>query len=133
MKEFKMNMTRPEFLKKFLTKAGNQGITEDDLSKIVPENSNLVYAMYCVLLESDLERSDITQVHCDGETVVVKLTSKSLAKSVREKWNKEHIRLGIYEYKIKVRVDNCYIFVSMDLVGRIESLYADLIDNANDD
>ena len=95
MKKYKMNMTRPEFLMKFLTGADDSHqITEDDLEHIIPGGSRVIYACYSCILESDLDRSQIVYVNFDGKHVMIKLTSKQLAKSVKDACNKDTIRLG---------------------------------------
>ena len=114
MKDYKLNMTRPEFLKKFLTNSDEHEITEEDLERVVPGYSQLIYACYTRIIESDLDRSSIKYVNCDGESVVLKLGSKSQAKLIKENCHKEIIRLGSIYYKIKVKVDGVHVFVSIE-------------------
>lgn len=115
MKKYKMNMTRPEFLMKFLTGADdNHQITVDDLENIIPGGSRVIYACYSCIIESDLDRSQITYVNYDGENVMIKLSSKQLAKDVKELCNKDTIRLGTSMYKIHIKQDGAYLYVSIE-------------------
>jgi hypothetical protein len=63
-------------------------------------------------MEADINPDDVKYVNIDDESVVVKLSSKSLAKEVKEKSNKEIIRFGMIFYKIKIKVDGPYIIVT---------------------
>ena len=115
MKKYKLNMTRPEFLMKFLTGADDSHqITEDDLEHIIPGGSRVIYACYSCILESDLDRSQIVYVNFDGKHVMIKLTSKQLAKSVKDACNKDTIRLGTVTYKIHVKQEGAYLYVSVE-------------------
>ena len=115
MKKYKMNMTRPEFLMKFLTGADdNHQITVDDLENIIPGGSRVIYVCYSCIIESDLDRSQITYVNYDGENVMIKLSSKQLAKDVKELCNKDTIRLGTSMYKIHIKQDGAYLYVSIE-------------------
>ena len=93
MKKYKVNLTRPEFMNVFL-----DNYTMETMDPIIPDQCNLIYTIYSVLLESNLKRSDIKQVSCDGETVVVKLSSKTMVKDVVSKFHKEIIRFGVKYY-----------------------------------
>lgn len=108
MKNHKVNLTRPEFMDVFL-----DGYTMETMDPVIPDQCNLIYTIYSVLLESDLKRSDIKQVSCDGETVVVKLSSKSMVKEVVSKFHKEIIRFGVKYYKIHIKTDRCYLYVDL--------------------
>lgn len=115
MKKYKMNMTRPEFLMKFLTGADdNHQITVDDLENIIPGGSRVIYACYSCIIESDLDRSQITYVNYDGKNVMIKLSSKQLAKDVKDQCNKDTIRLGTSMYKIHIKQDGAYLYVSIE-------------------
>lgn len=115
MKKYKMNMTRPEFLMKFLTGADdNHQITVDDLENIIPGGSRVIYACYSCIIESDLDRSQITYVNYDGKNVMLKLSSKQLAKDVKDLCNKDTIRLGTSMYKIHIKQDGAYLYVSIE-------------------
>ena len=115
MKKYKLNMTRPEFLMKFLTGADdNHQITVDDLENIIPGGSRVIYACYSCIIESDLDRSQITYVNYDGKNVMLKLSSKQLAKDVKELCNKDTIRLGTSMYKIHIKQDGAYLYVSIE-------------------
>lgn len=111
-----MKMTRPEFMDRFI-----EEYTEESVAKVIPEQSNLIYAIYSVLLESDLDQSDIKQVNCDNETVVVKLSSKELAKSVRNKFHDDTIRFGYITYKLNIKVDKSYLYVDLEEIPESES------------
>lgn len=117
MKEYKLNMTRPEFMKHILTKGDrNHEITEADFEAMVSSGYTPQYCCYTVLMESDLRPEDILQVHDDSESIVVKLSTKQQAKMVKEKFHKELIQLGDMVYRVKVKVDKSFVFVSVHLV-----------------
>ena len=113
MKEFKLNMTRPEFLKRILTNCDNDhSINESDLTRLLDKGHPLPYCCYSAIMEANIEPEDITYINIDEESVVVKLSSKSLAKKVKETCNKETMRLGLTIYKLKVKYDGPYITVT---------------------
>lgn len=114
MKEFKLNMTRPEFLKRILTNCDNDhSITEDDLTQLMHRGEPLPYCSYSALMEADIEPDDITYINIDDESVVVKLSSKQLAKRIKETCNKEMMRVGITYYKVKVKQDGTYVIITV--------------------
>lgn len=113
MKEHKLNMTRPEFLKRILTNCDNSHlIDEDDLTQLLDRGHALPYCCYTAIMEANIEPEDITYINIDDESVVVKLSSKQLAKRVKETCNKDMVRLGTTFYKIKVKIDGTYIIVT---------------------
>lgn len=117
MKEYKLNMTRPEFMRRILTKGDrNHEITEADFEAMASAGYTPQYCCYTVLMGADLHPEDVLQVHDDSESIVVKLADKQLAKQVKEKFNKETIRLGDDVYRVKVKVDKTLVFVSVKLV-----------------
>ena len=86
MRTHKLNLTRPEFLKHFI--CNDKGVISsfDDIDKAVPGSSNVIYACYTCLLNGDMESTDIEYVSTDGDSVVVKLTSKRLVQQIKETW-----------------------------------------------
>lgn len=112
MKDHKVHMTRLDFLDKFI-----EEYTEAGVSVVIPSQVKLIYTIYSVLLESDLNKSDIKQVSCDDESVVVKLADKTIAKAVRQRYHKEVIRFGDNWYKISIKLDKCYIYVSLEEIS----------------
>ena len=110
-KKYKMNMTRPEFLDLFIDE-----YNEACIGKIIPDQSNLIYAMYTVLLESDLMKSNIEQVDYDDNTIVVKMSHKTIAKEVKENYHGETIRFGYDTYNLHVKVDKVYVYVTLDKI-----------------
>lgn len=122
MKTHKLNMTRPEFLKKFLTDSDDTStITEEDLERIIPGSTNLLYAAYTVIRELDLRKSSITYVNSDEESIVMKMESKELAKQIKDEFNKEQLRIGAVVYKIHVKVDKTYVFISIEEDHRLDT------------
>lgn len=121
MKPHKLNMTRPEFLLKFLTRSEDPSkLTEENMEKVIPGQSRLIYVSYTAIIESNLDRSQIKAVNSDGETIALQLTSKSLAKQVKEECHKEEIRFGVGIYKIKVKVDGVNVFVSAEYLRPVQ-------------
>lgn len=115
MKDYKLNMTRPEFLKKFLTDTDSiKDITLEDLERILPGCANLIYVCYSCIMECDLEKSDITYVNCDGESVVIRLANKQLVKQIKAACHKTRYRLGLNYFIAKIKTDGTYVFVSID-------------------
>lgn len=120
MKEYKLNITRPEFLKRFLLGSDDShDITEEDLEREILRHGKLIYVCYSCIMESDLENTKIKFVSCDDDSCVVQLESKALAKQVKEECNKDIIRIGSTLYKVKVKVEGSYIFVSLDEHGSV--------------
>jgi len=98
------------FLKRFIAKCN--GFSEDNLEKVVSKQSKLIYAAYTVLVEHDFKESDICAVNCDDDSVMIKLASKDLAKQVKERCHREEVRVGVYYYKLKVKVKDQYVYIS---------------------
>lgn len=120
MKEYKLNITRPEFLKRFLLGSDDDHIiTEEDMEREVLRHGKLIYACYSCIMEADLENTQIRFVSCDDDSCVVQMESKSMAKEVKECCNKETLRIGSTYYKLKVKVEGSYIFVSMEENGTV--------------
>ena len=120
MKDHKVRMTRLDFLDKFI-----EDYTEAGVSVVVPSQCKLIYSIYSVLLESDLEKKDIKQVGCDDESVVVRLVDKSTAKAVRQRYHKEIIRFGDKWYKLHIKLDKAYIYVTLEEVPMPDDYFQD--------
>ena len=116
MKRHKLNMTRPEFMNQLLTHCDDSyNIQEDDLKSVIGTSGDIQYCAYTVLMEFNLDVKDILYVNEDGESVVVKLPSKSLAKEIKDAWNKELMRIGLMMYRVKVKADGPYVIISVNL------------------
>lgn len=117
MRTHKLNLTRPEFLKRFI--CNDKGVISsfDDIDKAVPGSSNVIYACYTCLLNGDMESTDIEYVSTDGDSVVVKLTSKRLVQQIKETMDGEVIRLGMTLFRIDVKTKKSYLIVSLTEVG----------------
>lgn len=117
MRTHKLNLTRPEFLKRFI--CNDKGVISsfDDIDKAVPGSSNVIYACYTCLLNGDMESTDIEYVSTDGDSVVVKLTSKRLVQQIKETMDGEVIRLGMTMFRIDVKTKKSYLIVSLTKVG----------------
>lgn len=120
VKDHKVRMTRLDFLDKFI-----EDYTEAGVSVVVPSQCKLIYSIYSVLLESDLEKKDIKQVSCDNESVVVRLADKSIAKSVRQRYHKEIMRFGDKWYKLHIKLDKAYIYVTLEEVSMPDDYFHD--------
>ena len=109
-------MTRPEFMNQLLTHCDDSyNIQEDDLKSVIGTSGDIQYCAYTVLMEFNLDVKDILYVNEDGESVVVKLPSKSLAKEIKDAWNKELMRIGLMMYRVKVKADGSYVIISVNL------------------
>ena len=117
MRTHKLNLTRPEFLKRFI--CNDKGVISsfDDIDKAVPGSSNVIYACYTCLLNGDMESTDIEYVSTDGDSVVVKLTSKRLVQQIKETMDGEVIRLGMTMFRIDVKTKKSYLIVSLTEIG----------------
>ena len=117
MRTHKLNLTRPEFLKRFI--CNDKGVISsfDNIDKAVPGSSNVIYACYTCLLNGDMESTDIEYVSTDGDSVVVKLTSKRLVQQIKETMDGEVIRLGMTMFRIDVKTKKSYLIVSLTEVG----------------
>ena len=105
-------MTRPEFCKRILTGCDDHHeITEDDLQHMAESGYVLPYCAYTVLMGVDICASDVVNIHDDSETIAVKLSSKSLAKEIKARFNKDHVKMGYKEYVIRVKTEGSYIFI----------------------
>ena len=117
MRTHKLNLTRPEFLKRFI--CNDKGVISsfDDIDKAVPGSSNVIYACYTCLLNGDMESTDIEYVSTDGDSVVVKLTSKRLVQQIKETMDGEVIRVVMTMFRIDVKTKKSYLIVSLTEVG----------------
>lgn len=122
MRKHKLNMTRPEFLLKFLTSSEDPlDITMDDMEHVIPKGSKLIYACYNCIIDCNLHKNDITYVNIDDDdTLVIKLSSKAIAKQIKENYNKEMIRFGDKMYKLHIKIDGTYLFVSIEVDHEID-------------
>ena len=126
MKEFKLNMTRPEFLRRILTNCDDRHkIDEEDLNRLLDKGHALPYCCYTAIMEANINPEDITYINIDEESVVVKPINKSVAKKIKEASHKEMIRLGMIFYKIKVKVDGVYVIVTATKDHTLEDLFKD--------
>ena len=54
MKDFKLNMTRPEFLRRILTNCDDRhSIDEEDLSRLLDRGHALPYCCYTAIMEAN--------------------------------------------------------------------------------
>lgn len=116
MHTYKLDMTRPMFLTRFIDMDRS---AESGLEQIIPNQSKLIHAAYTVLMEHNFNKKDVLAVHCDDESVMVKLASKTLAKQVKEMFHKEEVRLGMYYYKVRVKLKDQYVYISIDQDRRL--------------
>lgn len=115
-REHKLNLTRPEFLRKILTEGDDhRDIRESDLIQLMNRGNALPYCSYTAIMELDMKPSDMVYIGIDEEgTVAMKLSSKELAKRVKQQTNKEIISMGIHRYKMHVKISGAYVFVTVD-------------------
>lgn len=117
-KKYKMNMTRPEFLSKFLPANGDKIMSFEELKLVLPELYDLVYCTYTALMEADIMKEDIDYVSADEDNnVVVKLYSKSMAKTIRDLFKREFIHIGEKIYKIGISTKASQVFISVVLTN----------------
>lgn len=110
----KLNMTRPEFLLKFITDGEEELLTLDELQRVLPVSHDLIYCTYTVLMESDLRASDIPFVSNDGDTIVLKFSAKKKAREIAKENPYDTIRLGVKIYDINVKAKESYLFISIE-------------------
>lgn len=126
MKEFKLNMTRPEFLRRILSNCDDSHmIDEEDLNRLLDKGHTLPYCCYTAIMEANILPEDITYINIDEESVVVKLINKDVAKRIKNAAHKEIIRLGTIYYKIKVKVDGTYVIVTATKDHTLDDLFTD--------
>ena len=122
MKDHKLNMTRPEFLKKFLTDSDDiSSITNEDIARILPGSEKVMYCAYTVLRDHDLPKHSIQYVNFDGDSIAMRLESKQLAKQIKDEWN-DHtlVRIGAMFYSVNIKIDKTYLIVTIDEDHRID-------------
>lgn len=105
-------------MKRFL--ANCDAFDESDLEEVIPGKSKLIYVAYTVMMEQNLSEDDLLSAHCDGESVVLKLSRKALAKQIKSSYHKNSIRLGAYYYTIKIKVSDQYVFISAEQGARFD-------------
>lgn len=117
MKEYKLKMTRPEFLSVFINN-GREIRSFEDIRKILPDYYDLIYCTYCAILEADIDKSDISYVSIGEENdVVIKLMDKKLPKMIRDCCQRSKVRLGEKIYKLDVRAKDKYLYVTAELTN----------------
>lgn len=118
-KQYKLNMTRPEFLSSFILEDPEKRVYSfEELARLIPASHDLIYCTYCVLMESNIYQSDMEFVNADDEdNIVIRLRDKATAKRVKETCNKEKIRIGEKKYKLIVDVKGPHVYVSIKLTN----------------
>ena len=118
-KQHKLNMTRPEFLSVFFNhEIDSDAFTFHELSKLLPNSHDLIYCTYTALMEANIYKSDIEFANPDDENVVVLMVrDKSTAKRIKKTCNKEVIRIGSKQYKIKIEVADHLVYISITLTN----------------
>lgn len=109
----KASWTRPKY------SLGLMGDSYEDLSmgsmrRLFKEANDVCYVAYTVLMDADIQESDVVRVHTDGESVAVTLRSGKLAKRVKELCNKEEVRYGVHFYKARIKVRDKIIIVEVE-------------------
>lgn len=118
MKEYKMNMTRSEFLSTFAVDGSDSMLSFDELNDIFPGSYDIIYCTYSALIEADIYKTDIDYVNIDADDdVVIKLHNKATAKKIKESFRGNKIRIGEKIYKLEVTAKNTFVYVSVVLTN----------------
>ena len=115
-REHKLKLTRPEFLRKILTEGDDhRDIREADLIQLMNQGNALPYCSYTAIMELDMDPADMIYIGIDEEgTVAMKLSSKELARRVKQQKHKEIISMGIHRYRMHVKTSGAYVFVTVE-------------------
>ena len=104
MKRHKLNVTRPEFLLNLMSGGDVDALTMQNMKKSLHDTTPLCYCVYTVLMEADIHPDDVEAMYNDGESIAVTFYSKNTAKEVKDLCNKEIVRYGSKQYKVKLKV-----------------------------
>ena len=109
MKDYKVKFTRPEALLEMMNSGEIDGLTFSNMKKCLYETTPLVYCVYTVLLDADIDPKDIITMDNDGEAIAITFKNKSIPKEVKEKCNKELVRYGKKIYRIELKVKDRFL------------------------
>lgn len=104
MKRHKLKVTRPEFLLNLMSGGDVDALTMQNMKKSLHDTTPLCYSVYTVLMEANISPDDVESMHNDGESIAITFYRKSVAKEVMGICNKEIVRYGSKQYKVKLKL-----------------------------
>lgn len=97
------------------------------MRKTLHGTNALCYCVYTVLMEANIDKSDIEAVNNDGESLAITFRKKSIAAEVKELCNKEVVRYGKHKYKVKLKARDKH------LIAEVQQLELDPQDDDSDE
>ncbi|WP_301067110.1 hypothetical protein [uncultured Duncaniella sp.] len=122
-----MKTTRPEFLLELMSGGDYGALDMGGMKKAFQDTNALCYCVYTVLMEADIDKSDIEFVNNDGESIAIKFRNKTIPVEVKKLCNKEVVRYGKHKYKVKLKVRD------KNLIAEVKQLEPDSDDIADSD
>ena len=113
MKKHKLNITRPDFLLELMG-GDPDALTTSSMKRCLAKTTPLCYCVYTALMEGDLDLNDVLSMDNDGESIGIKMKSKSLAKDLRDRCREREVRYGSHYYMVKLKVRDQFLFCSLD-------------------
>ena len=115
MKKNKLKITRPDFLLDLM--GGDVSVlTTGSMKLCMKDTTPLCYCVYTVLMEADIDRSDILHMNNDGESIGIKFHSKGEAKDVKERCGTKPVRYGSTRYNVRIKHRDQYLIFDIDPV-----------------
>ena len=127
VKKHKLNVTRPEFLLNLMTGGDVDALTMQNMKKSLHDTTPLCYCVYTALMEADIHLDNIEAMYNDGESIAVTFYNKNTAKEVKELCNKEIVRYGSKQYKVKLKVRDKHLVAEVSEIESDED--SDMVDS----
>lgn len=118
MKDYKLNITRPEFLLNLMTAGNIDELSIDNMKLSLCDTTPLCYCTYTVLMEANINQDDIEAMYNDGESIAITFRKKSDANMIKERCNKNRVRYGLNTYKVKLKTRDRHLIAE---VKKVES------------
>lgn len=108
-----LDTSRPEFIKGLM--GGRIDDLDGDVARhVLYDTSTISYVVYTVLMEADIKRKDILEMHVDEDSVAITFRKKSIAEDVRDACNKETVIYGDVEYRVRLKVKGNHLIAEVE-------------------
>lgn len=125
MRDHKLKVTRPEFLLELMASGDVDALTMQNMKLALHDTTPLCYCTYTVLMEADIDPSDVESMHNDGESIAVSFYKKAHAKMVVDLCNKSKVRYGSKKYKVKLKQRDRHVISEIKEIPEADQDVAD--------
>lgn len=115
MRDYKLRMTRPEFLAAFV-EGRNIFRSIQQISELLPDHYDTIYCVYSAIMNADISADDIKYVQVDDEeNIIIKLQNKAIAKQIKNTCKNKQVRLGDRYYDVTLKIKDVYVYADVKL------------------